>query len=163
MIQFQSYLWRLNLQNSSINKYIKYFKSFVNKHLIDRRNYDVNPSFMNLKSSTEDNKEKWDVLSEKEVEELKHLVYLGENSTEIKEEGDVIILSEREKLIGRMFLFQCYTVNLPPGCDPNTVPKTTKFVNKKIFSGENCSVCQTAISFILGRLYAGAFLLHVDQ
>lgn len=109
MIQFQSYLWRLNLQNSSINKYIKYFKSFVNKYLIDRRNYDVNPSFMNLKSSTEDSKEKWDVLSEKEVEELKHLVYLGEDSTEIKEESDVIILTEREKLIGRMFLFQCYT------------------------------------------------------
>lgn len=109
MIQFHSYLWRLNLQNSSINKYLKYFKSFVNKHLIDRRNYDVNPAFMTLKSSSEDRKEKWDVLSEKEVEQLKHLVYLGEDSTEIETEDDVIILSEREKLIGRMFLFQCYT------------------------------------------------------
>jgi site-specific recombinase XerD len=109
MIQFQSHLWRLNLQHSSINKYLKYFKSFVNKHLIDRRNYDINPSFMTLKSSSEDRKEKFDVLSNKEVEQLKHLVYLGEDSNEIKEGGEEIILSEREKLIGRMFLFQCYT------------------------------------------------------
>ena len=111
MIQFQSYLWRLNLQNSSINKYLKYFKSFVNKHLIDRRNLEINPSFMSLKSSFEDKKEKFDVLSENEVERLKHLVYPRENENETEEviKEELIELNEREKLIGRMFLFQCFT------------------------------------------------------
>lgn len=109
MIQFQAYLWRLNLQNSTINKYLKFFKSFISNYLIDRKNYQINSSYTTLKSTSKDRKEKIDVLSEDEVERLKQLVFWEELSDEGGGQLSEVILTEREKQIGRMFLFQCYT------------------------------------------------------
>jgi hypothetical protein len=69
----------------------------------------INLSFRNVTSSFENDKEKIDVLTEQEVEDLKRLVYYdelleGDNVTDKIE----VTLTPREKQIGRMFLFQCY-------------------------------------------------------
>jgi integrase len=110
LIQFRAYLSKRDLQNSSINKYIKYFKIFINQYLIERKELTINLSFRNVTSSFENDKEKIDVLTEQEVEDLKRLVYYeelleGDNVTDKIE----VTLTPREKQIGRMFLFQCYT------------------------------------------------------
>jgi integrase len=110
LIQFRAYLSKRDLQNSSINKYIKYFKIFINQYLIERKELTINLSFRNVTSNFEHDKEKLDVLSEQEVEDLKRLVYYEElfEGDNINEKIQVT-LTPREKQIGRMFLFQCYT------------------------------------------------------
>ena len=49
LIQYQTYLRKKDLQNSSINKYIKFFKIFINQYLIERKEFKVNTSFKNVK------------------------------------------------------------------------------------------------------------------
>jgi integrase len=110
LIQFRSFLSKNNLQNSSINKYIKYFKIFINQYLIERKELNINLSYRNVTSNFEHDKEKLDVLTEKEVEDLKRLVYYEELFESDNINGRIeVTLTPREKQIGRMFLFQCYT------------------------------------------------------
>ncbi len=109
LIQYQTFLRKNDLQNSSINKYVKFFKIFINQYLIERKEFKVNTSFKSLKSKPSSPKDKSDVLTEQEVENLKGMVYWEEVIDADNKTRTYYSLTEQEKQIGRMFLFQCYT------------------------------------------------------
>jgi integrase len=109
LIQYQTYLRKKNLQNSSINKYVKFFKIFVNQYLIERKGLKINTTFQKVISTSNKPKEKIDVLTEQEVENLKGMVYWEELIDPTTNTTIHYNLTDVEKQIGRMFLFQCYT------------------------------------------------------
>jgi integrase len=109
LIQYQTFLRKKDLQNSSINKYVKFFKIFINQYLIERKGLKINTSFQRIKSTSNKPKEKIDVLTEQEVENLKGMVYWEELIDPTTNTMTHYNLSDVEKQIGRMFLFQCYT------------------------------------------------------
>jgi len=109
LIQYQTYLRKKNLQNSSINKYVKFFKIFINQYLIELKEFKINPSFKRVMSASNKPREKEDVLTDQEVENLKGMVYWEESINPTTNETIQYNLTDVEKQIGRMFLFQCYT------------------------------------------------------
>jgi site-specific recombinase XerD len=112
--EFSSYLQFEDLQISSVGKYVKTMKTFINKYLIEQLNLDINQTFRNVKLKKEDRK-KNDVLTLKELELLKYNVFFSnyniEEYNQKNKEYNLIRfeLSEREILIGRIFLLLCST------------------------------------------------------
>jgi integrase len=93
-------------QLSTVGKYIKTLKTFINWYLIDYLNLNVDITY---KKTLVDREEKntFEVLSEIELESLKEAVFYSRYK--VKDSIKLIELSDREKTIGKMFLFMCNT------------------------------------------------------
>ena len=112
--RFSSYLQYEDLQISSVGKYVKSMKTFINKFVIDEMNFEINQSFRNVTTIKEE-RDKKDVLTLKELELLKYNVFFSnyniEDYNNIHKEYKLIRfeLSDHEILIGRLFLVLCST------------------------------------------------------
>ena len=101
--RFQIELKNQGLMFSTVGKYIKTMKTFLN-HITNNLNIPIDISFKKVKVEREE-ENKFVVLSEYELEVLlKSISYsryeVGENK---------ITLNDRERLIGKMFWFMCAT------------------------------------------------------
>lgn len=101
--RFQITLKNQGLMYSTVGKYIKTMKTFLN-HITSNMNIPMNLTYKKVKVEREE-ENKFVVLSEFEVELLRKAI-----SYTRYEVGEVAIkLSEREKIIGRLFWFMCVT------------------------------------------------------
>lgn len=112
--RFSSYLLYQDLQVSSVGKYVKSVKIFLNKYVIEELNLDINQTFRNVKTEKED-RDKKDVLTIHELELLKYNVFYSNYDVEEynKENKDHKLvkydLTDREILVGKIFLMLCST------------------------------------------------------
>lgn len=101
---FNIFLINNGLQRSSIEKYLKIFKRFLD-YLFDYRELDVPKSYKRFKIEGDEDK-LYEVLSIEELETLKsHVLY----SHFVPKNFKKIDLTDREKLIGRIMIFLCST------------------------------------------------------
>lgn len=111
---FSSYLLYQDLQISSVGKYVKSIKIFLNKYVIEELGLDINQTFRNVKTEKED-RDKKDVLTLHELELLKYNVfYSNYNVEEYNRENKGLKLvkydlTSREILVGKIFLMLCST------------------------------------------------------
>jgi integrase len=111
---FSSYLLFQDLQVSSVGKYVKSIKTFLNKYVIEELNLDINQTFRNVKTEKED-RDKKDVLTLHELELLKFNVFYSNYNVEEynKKTNDFRLvrydLTDREILVGKIFLMLCST------------------------------------------------------
>jgi integrase len=111
---FSSYLLFLDLQISSVGKYVKSIKIFLNKYVIEELNLDINQTFKNVKTDKEE-RDKKDVLTLHELELLKYNVFYSNYDVEEynRENKDFKLvkydLTDKEVLIGKVFLMLCST------------------------------------------------------
>ena len=114
LLSFLNYLKFQDLQVSSVGKYVKSIKTFLNKYVMDELNLDINQTFRNVKTEKED-RDKKDVLTIHELELLKfNVFYSNYNVDEYnKENNDSRLvkydLTDREILVGKIFLMLCST------------------------------------------------------
>ena len=114
LLSFLNYLKFQDLQVSSVGKYVKSIKTFLNKYVMDELNLDINQTFRNVKIEKED-RDKKDVLTIYELELLKfNVFYSNYNVDEYnKENNDSRLvkydLTDREILVGKIFLMLCST------------------------------------------------------
>ena len=112
--KFSSYLYFKDLQISSVGKYVKAIKIFLNKFVIEELNLDINQTYRNVKIVKEE-RTKRDVLTLHELELLKYNVfYSNYNVEEYNKENRGLKLTkyeltEKEILIGKIFLMLCST------------------------------------------------------
>ena len=114
LLSFLNYLKFQDLQVSSVGKYVKSIKTFLNKYVMEELNLDINQTFRNVKTEKED-RDKKDVLTIHELELLKfNVFYSNYNVDEYnKENNDSRLvkydLTDREILVGKIFLMLCST------------------------------------------------------
>lgn len=101
--RFQINLKNQGLMFSTVGKYIKTMKTFLN-HITTNMNIPMDLSYKKVKVEREE-ENKFVVLNDYEVEVLRKAI--SYTRYEIGEEK--IVLSEREKIIGRLFWFMCIT------------------------------------------------------
>lgn len=127
---FNIFLINNGLQRSSIEKYLKIFKRFLD-YLFEYRELDVPKSYKRFKIEGDDDNKLYEVLSIEEIEKLKsHVLY----SHFIQKEVEKIDLSEREKLIGRIMVFLCSTGLSYVDFDRLTIHDL--YVDKESFKGK---------------------------
>ena len=111
---FYFYLVQKDLQVSSVGKYVKSIKIFLSKYVMEELNLDINQTFRNVKTPSEE-REKNDVLTIQELELLKYNVFFSNYDVEEynKDHQEYKLvryeLTEKEILIGRIFLLLCST------------------------------------------------------
>ena len=103
---FRLYLIGTGIQLSTVGKYVKTIKSYVNSYLLDYLNVNVDSTYRKVKVDREE-KNTFQILSEIELENLKEASFYSRYK--VKDEIKQINLSDREKLIGQMFFFMCNT------------------------------------------------------
>jgi site-specific recombinase XerD len=103
---FRLYLINTGIQLSTVGKYIKTIKSYVNSYLLAYLNVNVDSTYRKVKVDREE-KNTFEILTEIELENLKEASFYSRYK--VKNEIKEIILSDREKLIGQMFFFMCNT------------------------------------------------------
>lgn len=112
--RFSSYLLYQDLQVSSVGKYVKSMKIFLNKYVIEELNLDINQTFRNVKTEKED-RDKKDVLTIQELELLKYNVFYSnyniEEYNKVNKDQKLVKydLTDREILVGKIFLMLCST------------------------------------------------------
>jgi len=104
---FQNFLQNEGLQFSSVGNNIKNLKSFISKYLYGRLNIKIEDNIREVKVYKRDHINN-DVLSEEELEELKEFVFYSRYKVNSNLITDVK-LTDKQKQIGRMFLFFCST------------------------------------------------------
>jgi site-specific recombinase XerD len=104
IIEFRTYLINKKLQSNTIGKQIKTLKTFFN--FISKHHKNLIPQdFRDFKVDKEDTD--FIVLNELEIEKLSsYVLYSPLINNDTKED---IVLSKRQRLIGRIFLFLCST------------------------------------------------------
>jgi integrase len=103
---FRLYLLNSGIQLSTVGKYTKTMKSYVNSYLLDYLGVNVDSTYRKVKVDKEE-KNNFEILDEIELENLKEVCFYSRYKVE--DEIKRIDLSERERLIGQMFLFMCST------------------------------------------------------
>jgi integrase len=103
---FRLFLIENGKQLSTIGKYVKTIKTYINTYLIDYLNLNVDMTFKKAKVDKEE-KNTFEVLTEIELETLKEATFYSRFKVDDKVKW--INLSENEKLIGKIFLFMCNT------------------------------------------------------
>lgn len=103
---FRLYLLNTGIQYSTIGKYIKTMKSYVNSYLLEYKGVNVDTTFRKVKVDREE-KNNFEILEEIELENLKEACFYSRYK--VKDEIKRVDLTDREKLIGKMFLFMCNT------------------------------------------------------
>jgi integrase len=103
---FRLYLINSGIQLSTVGKYTKTMKSYVNTFLLDYMSVNVDSTYRKVKVDREE-KNNFEILDEIELENLKEVCFYSRYKVgnEIKR----IDLTDRERLIGQMFLFMCNT------------------------------------------------------
>jgi integrase len=91
-------------QLSTVGKYIKTMKTYINAYLIDYLNISIDITYKKVKVDKEE-MNNFEVLSEIELESLKEAVFYSRYK--VKDSIKQIDLSESEKIIGKIFLFMC--------------------------------------------------------
>ncbi len=99
--RFQIALKNQGLMFSTVGKYIKTMKTFLN-HITTKMNIPMDLTYKKVKVEREE-ENKFVVLSEYEVELLRKAV----SYTRYEVGDDKIVLNNREKIIGRLFWFMC--------------------------------------------------------
>jgi hypothetical protein len=111
---FSFFLIQKDLQISSVGKYVKSIKIFLSKYVMEELNLDINQTFRNVKTPTEE-RDKNDVLTIQELELLKYNVFFSNYQVEEynRKHKDLKLvkydLTDREILIGKIFLLLCST------------------------------------------------------
>jgi site-specific recombinase XerD len=101
---FYIFLINNGLQRSSIVKYLKIFKRFLD-YLYEYRELEVSKSYKRFKIKGPEDKV-FEVLTIEELEKIKSCVLY---SHFISDDTNKVVLTEREKLIGRIMIFLCST------------------------------------------------------
>lgn len=126
---FNVFLINDGLQRSSIEKYLKIFKRFLD-YLFEYRELDVPKSYKRFKIEGDEDKV-YEVLSIEELEKLKSCVLY---SHFFENQIQKISLTEREKLIGRIMIFLCSTGLSYVDFDRLTIHDL--YVDKETFGGD---------------------------
>jgi len=103
---FRLYLLNSGIQYSTVGKYIKTMKSYVNSYLLDYLGVSVDTTYRKVKVDREEHND-FEILEEIELENLKEACFYSRYK--VKDEIKRVDLTDREKLIGKMFLFMCNT------------------------------------------------------
>lgn len=103
---FRLYLLNSGIQYSTVGKYIKTIKSYVNSYLLDYLGVNVDTTYRKVKVDREE-KNNFEILEEIELENLKEACFYSRYK--VKDEIKQVNLTDREKLIGKIFLFMCHT------------------------------------------------------
>ena len=103
---FRLFLINSGMQLSTVGKYIKTMKTYINTYLIDYLDLTVDRTFKKAKVDREE-KNAFQVLTELELESLKEAVFYSR--FKVNDSVKRIDLNEREKTIGKIFLFMCNT------------------------------------------------------
>jgi len=101
--RFQIVLKNQDLMYSTVGKYIKTMKTFLN-HITSVMNIPIDSSYKKVKVEREEDNN-FVVLSEYELEIIRKSI----SYTRYEVEENSIKLNDRERLIGRMFWFMCVT------------------------------------------------------
>jgi integrase len=103
---FRLFLIEKGKQLSTVGKYIKTMKTYINSYLIDYLNMNIDITYKKAKVDREE-RNTFEVLSEIELESLKEAVFYSRYN--VKDSIKRIDLTDREKIIGKIFLFMCNT------------------------------------------------------
>ncbi len=101
--RFQIVLKNQGLMFSTVGKYIKTMKTFLN-HITSKMNIPMDLTYKKVKVEREE-ENKFEVLDEYEVELLRKSI----SYTRYEVGDEKVVFNEREKIIGRMFWFMCVT------------------------------------------------------
>jgi integrase len=103
---FRLFLLNSGIQLSTVGKYVKTIKSYVNTYLLAHENVNVDSTYRKVTVDREE-KNNFEILDEIELENLKEVCFYSRYK--VDDEIKRIDLSDRERLIGQMFLFMCNT------------------------------------------------------
>ena len=94
---FRLYLLNSGIQYSTVGKYIKTMKSYVNSYLLDYLGVSVDTTYRKVKVDREEHND-FEILEEIELENLKEACFYSRYK--VKDEIKRVDLTDREKLIG---------------------------------------------------------------
>ncbi len=103
---FRLFLIQDGKQLSTVGKYIKTIKTYVNLFLINYLELSIANNYKKVRVDKEE-RNTFEVLSEIELESLKEAVFYSRYK--VKDSIKRIDLTDREKMIGKIFLFMCNT------------------------------------------------------